>query len=195
MREELANELSRRGQWDESIDHYRKVLLQGDPTDKSMSRVHFNLAMTLAHRNGPGDMDEAMDHCRQAIRIAPNYSRSHLGLGVMYRAKGMLPEAAEEFRQAIRFQADFYEAYYMLGMVLALQHDFTEAVDVLRQAVEIYPEYETGHWGLCLALDMTGDKAGAYDEAVLALQLARRNGRPEIEASAKRWLYMHNSPN
>ncbi len=183
-REDLANELSRRGKYSEAIADYEKCLTERGDNRRSLSRVEFNLAMTLTFRKGPGDMERAMEHCQKSVELDPASARSHEGLGVLLREKGQLDEAVAQLQQAINLQPEFYEAYYHLGVTLTAQQKHAEAAQAYQRSVEIYSNYELGHLGLSLALEALGNKNAAYEEAVLAARAAHSNGRSDVEISA-----------
>ena len=54
--------------------------------------VHFNLGEMLA---GSGDLDEAIDHYRQALGADPDFARAHDFLGLALVAKGRRDEAED----------------------------------------------------------------------------------------------------
>src|SRR5207244_11227724 len=59
--------------------------------------LHSNLGLILFKQ---GKLDEAQRYLLRAIELRPNYAKSHLYLGLLYRQKKKLPEALEHLKFA-----------------------------------------------------------------------------------------------
>ena len=90
----LANVLSRRGQVDAAIAHYRKAL-DVRPDDVW---IRNNLGNALASR---GQADAAISQYRKALDIEPDDAATHNNLGVALANYGRLAEAAAHFQAAL----------------------------------------------------------------------------------------------
>ena len=163
----LGNALAARGQLDEAIVHYQKVL-EIDPDfgwarlglgDVLLARgqidgaiaqyqavlkahadsklAHFDLGNALANR---GQIDEAIAHYRKALEIQPDYADAHNNLGIALAARGRFEEATTHYRKALEIQPDYANASYNLGIALAGCGQFDEALVYLQPALELRPD-------------------------------------------------------
>ena len=87
--------LARRGQVDDAIAQFQKVL-EIKPDD---AEGHNNLGLALA---GRGQVDEAIAHYQKALEIKPAYAKAENNLGVVLAGQGKLVEAITHFRKALK---------------------------------------------------------------------------------------------
>jgi len=93
-------ELSReRGQYEEAISHWRRVLNYVP----NFADVHNNLAALLVYR---GNLNEAINHFLQALRINPYLIEAHINLGLVMKKAGKKKEAIKHFSEALRLRPD-----------------------------------------------------------------------------------------
>jgi serine/threonine protein kinase/tetratricopeptide (TPR) repeat protein len=85
----------------------------------------------------PGD---AAADCREALRLRPDLTEAHVGLGNALGRQGKLAEAEAEYRGALRLQSDFAEAHLGLGNALGRQAEHAKADAEFRQAVRLRPD-------------------------------------------------------
>jgi Flp pilus assembly protein TadD len=117
-------------------------------------------------------VDEAIAAYRAAIRLRPEHSRSHNGLGGMLRAQGKLDEAIAEIKQAIRLMPGHAEAHNNLGIALDGQGKLDEAIAEFRTAIRIKPDDALSHSALAWRLVLSPARPPRdYDEG---LQHARK---------------------
>ena len=91
----------------------------------SLTLYNHALAVTednwLAHNNlgteylMHGDVERAVWHYQEAIRINPRFDRAHNNMGRLYLGRDMLPEALEEFKKAVECNPRFATARLNLG--------------------------------------------------------------------------------
>ena len=84
-----------------------------------------------------GDLDEAVEHYRQALGLGLADSEIHFSLGDALARKGKLDEAVKHFRQALRIRPEFAEAHESLGRALARQGKRDEAAQHYQEALRI----------------------------------------------------------
>src|SRR5580658_8724373 len=73
--------------------------------------AHNNLGLMLAAE--PGQLPEALEHYRAAVRLEPDYPESHFNLGSALAHSGPSDppeEAIEEYQTALRLKPDYVEA-------------------------------------------------------------------------------------
>lgn len=94
---------------DEAGDEHRidqlRLMLRLMPSQATST--HFVLGRVLEAR---GELDEAIDHFRQALASEPLFAEAHHNLGVALAKQGRLEEAVAETREALRLKPDLPEA-------------------------------------------------------------------------------------
>jgi tetratricopeptide (TPR) repeat protein len=130
----------------------------------------------LAHRNLAGDLynkgqiDEAISHFREFVRLKPDVGNSHYNLGVALDKQGQIDEAIRQLQEAIRLEPDNADAHYNLGTAFYQQSRTDEAIRQFQEAIRLKPNLAPAHNNLGTALGMTGHT----DEAIRQFQEALR---------------------
>ena len=128
--------------------------------------AHNNLGIALGRA---GKIDEAIEHCEQALRIKPDFAEAHYNLGVALAQTGRMDEAIAHYEQALRFKPDFAEAHYSLANALLAMGDLEDAIAHYKQALRIKPDFAETHYNLGIALQQEGRVQEAmehYEEAL-----------------------------
>jgi tetratricopeptide (TPR) repeat protein len=68
-----------------------------------------------------GEVQEAIEHWEQALRIKPDYADAHYNLGIALEQTGKIQEAIQHYEQALRIQPDFVQAQSNLARVRAVR--------------------------------------------------------------------------
>jgi len=130
--------------------------------------AHNNLAMFL-HRE-EGDLDSAIPHFVESLRLNPNNPNAHNDYAVALAARGQLDDAIRHYEASLRLRPGVPQVYLNLGMALGMQGKMEEAIAQFIQALQIRPDYAEVHYNLGVALAMQGKTDGAlmhYQQAVL----------------------------
>jgi protein O-mannosyl-transferase len=141
----------------------------------NLAEPHYNLASVYLDK---GDLKQALDEYRTAIRLNPNYFSAYLGLGSIYTRRGQTDRAIEAFQTAIQKRksatgkADYALARLNLGEVYGRTGKFADAIRELSLAVHHDPSLVPGHYNLGLAYLMTGRLAEAEQALTTCLALA-----------------------
>jgi tetratricopeptide (TPR) repeat protein/TolB-like protein len=80
--------------------------------------------------------DDAVQLCKEMVRIAPEMSDSHYALGMAYLQSGRFPEAESEERLAVSLQ-ETPKAVGMLANVLLWQQRYAEAITYYRRVIQL----------------------------------------------------------
>jgi tetratricopeptide (TPR) repeat protein/mono/diheme cytochrome c family protein len=152
----------------EDLAGYTKVL-HGDPLNPLR---HDAVAML---RLEAGQIDQAVVHFRDSLRLNPNSAPTHYNLGIALSIQRRLDEALAEFREAVRLDANYAEAHNNLGAMLHLGGRLDEATAHYRRAVELRADNAEARSNLGRILTMTGHDAAAVDEFRKPLEL-----RPDL---------------
>jgi tetratricopeptide (TPR) repeat protein len=123
------------------------------------ARAHNNLCFIYA---GNGKTDQAIEQCRAALGLLPDYLDARVNLGVAYNARGMYDQAIEEFMIALRMNPDDADAHNNLGIAYVSKSMFDEAITHYQIALRLWPGYAEAYNNLGVAY---GSK-GLYDQAI-----------------------------
>jgi tetratricopeptide (TPR) repeat protein len=121
--------------------------------------AHDNLGVALFDR---GDVDGAIKHYRESIRLRRNYVNAQCNLGVALAKKKQYAEAFAHYRECLRIKPGYSEAYYNMGVALADLGRKDEAVKQYTEVMKNYPRHENAHRNLGLLLAEKGN----FDEAI-----------------------------
>ncbi|MGA9770857.1 MAG: tetratricopeptide repeat protein [Blastocatellia bacterium] len=128
----LANEYSKRDQYDDAITLYKEVI-ERNPTYWVAPN---NLGCTYMKM---GDFKNAEIYLVRGIEIRPTEPRQYLNLSVTLQAQARLDEAERAIRQAIDLQPDGYGFHYQLGDVLNAQGNLQAALEEFKTEVNNNP--------------------------------------------------------
>ena len=90
----LGIELARRGQVDEAIAHFRKVL-EINPNDAEAHMAPGNVLL------GRRQFVASLDYYRRALEIKPDQADAHYNLGLALAGLGRVEDAIVEYRKAV----------------------------------------------------------------------------------------------
>jgi len=120
---------------------------------------------------GMGDLDAAIAHNLEAIRINPICAGAHYNLGLAYYRQGKIDKAAEYYYKTLRLQPDHILAYNELGELLCVQGKFDEAAEIYRKALLFVPDNPILHYNLGILLKRQGHTAEAIKELQASLRI------------------------
>jgi Flp pilus assembly protein TadD len=140
--------------WHDSERLWRHAIAVADRSNFGSSVAHYNLGKTLGNE---GNLEEAIEHYRQALQIDPAYVEAYNNLGSALFVRGEVKEAITNYRHALQVDPAHAKAHYNLAVVLANQGDLEEAIGHLRQALQIDPGYVKAHYTLGVALAGQGN--------------------------------------
>ena len=128
--------------------------------------AHINLGLALADR---GELDAAIGHHLEAIRLDGRNSAAYNNLGRAYAAQGRVEEAISSYRKAISLDDKNGAAHDNLGIALAAQGMVEEAITHFREAIRLDRRNDVAHSNLGVALATQGkleEAIGHYREAI-----------------------------
>ena len=151
------------GYWKNSITLFERAISAGADGHHI---PHNNLGSAYGELK---QLDRAIKHYSEAIRIKPDYEKAHYNLGNVFADQGRIDDAIKHYLAAIRAKPDFEGAHNNLANALAKLGRIKEAVKHYREAVRIKPDFEGAHNNLGNALAKLGRNKEAvkhYLEAV-----------------------------
>jgi protein O-mannosyl-transferase len=131
--------------------------------------AHHNLA-ALKARGSAADLEVAVAHANEAIRLNPSDPDAHNTLGIALQRQGRLEDAAANYAAAIRLRPGRASAHNNLGTVRQAQGRLDEAAGHYAEALRVEPRYGEAHRNFGLVLE----GLGRIDEAVAHLREAVR---------------------
>ncbi len=171
--------------------------------DPRLAPAHLSLGEIQA---GSGHIDEAIDHYRQALEVAPDFALAHYYLGLALITKGRrdevdecypesvkpleafrgqaLGEASAYYWQAVRGDPEWAPARNPLRIPPQDEARLKEAIDHFRQAVRLEPLLNQPHEALGQALLARREFTEAEAEIQRALKLLskwQKDLRPNLE--------------
>jgi tetratricopeptide (TPR) repeat protein len=165
--EAILNEDFRRKAHAEDLAAYAK-LLQGDPANPLRHDAVASLYLDA------GQMEEAIAHYRQSLRLNNESAPTHYNLGFALSARGRRDEAIVQFQEALRIDPDYAQAHNNLGAQLQVIGRPGQALDHYRRAVALRPDNIESRTNLGQLLSNQGEVSEAADQFSEALAL-----RPE----------------
>lgn len=172
--------LSRKKEWQQSLDAFIKVL-EITPDDaetiSNLASVQQELGMTLV----------AKESSLKAIKINPNLAQAHYNLGrALYKLEDM-PEAEASYRNAIKLNPNYADAYCNLGLTLEGLGRMAEAIEAVKMSLKLNPGF-----------DIAQNNLGAwlvgvtkYEEAEIELKKIKEINKDNIESLLKCYLYQN----
>jgi len=132
----MADDFLETGFFRDAIADYRRSI-------KSFPTPEAYTALGWAHAH-LGDFDQAIEFCKVAISLDPDYGNPYGEIGACLLELGELEEAAFYLRRAImaRDTDETHLAYYNLGRVWEARRNFSRAIYEYKKALESDPGFE-----------------------------------------------------
>ena len=156
--------------WQQSNIYANKETLWQDTLAKNPASwmAHHNLGLGLFEK---GQIDEAISHYRESIRLNPDHAEAHNNLGTALFTKGQIDEGISQLQEAIRLKPDYVDAHYNLGsIVLYKKGQIDEAIIQFQEVIRLKPDDAEARNNLGTARY----KKGQIDEAIIQFQDALR---------------------
>jgi len=145
-------------------------------TDNAMA--HAALGLALLER---GDLEGAIRHCREALRLDPGHPEAPNHLATALTREGRAEEAIAVYRRALSIRPADVTLHSNLGTVLAEQGRFDEAAAQFTEALRLDPDSSDAHFNLGVLLARQERYDAAIEEFVIAQRLSPFD--PEIRQS------------
>lgn len=119
-----------------------------------------------------GRLNEAMAHCRRALRLRPNYAKPYFVSGTAHAKAGRLSDAARDFSRAIQIRPDLADAYYSRGLVFRDLRQYDRAIADYTRAVRSDPRHAQAYSSRGIAYGDQGRLDLAIGDLTRAIELA-----------------------
>ena len=151
------------GYWSDSVTLFTRAIA----VTKDNAVAHNALARALFDR---GEIDLAVEHCAEAVRIAPEMGAAQANLVRGLLAQRKIPEAAARTEEALRRRPNDSRTHVNAGLVARYQGRDDDAIRSFEKALLLDPADEEAH----LNLGATLAAHGRRDEAVAQFEEAVR---------------------
>jgi len=132
--------------------------------------------------------DEAIALLKKAVVLQPDNPRTHLLLGMSYKAKGDLPEAITEYNKALNIKPDDPFTLCLLADVYLTQGRVDETITLSKKVLAIDPESALGHYHLGIAYRKQNKMTTAAHYLYKAGVLAFLDSEPKLAIKSYRAL-------
>ena len=130
-----AYEHQMKGDLEEAVELYKKSIA-AHPTAEAYTFLGWTYSFM-------GRLDEAIEECRHAIQVDPEFGNPYNDIGAYLIEQGKFDEAIPWFQQAM--QARRYESpafpHLNLGRVYEKKGQWDKAMDSYKQALTLNPQY------------------------------------------------------
>jgi tetratricopeptide (TPR) repeat protein len=160
MHQMMAQELSRHGDIDGAIAHYREAV----KLDPQLPGLHFELAEALNLSNSAPDREQVEKEYRAALAGNPFDEKAECRLGDIALRASELEPALAHYKRATELQPNDAEASLGMGKVLMQMHRPSEAELYVKRAAQLEPFTAATHYRLSLIYRESGRTAEAQKE-------------------------------
>jgi Tfp pilus assembly protein PilF len=118
-----------------------------------------------------GRVDDAIDHYRKAIKVAPDFFAAKNSLGSAYMGKSQFGDAQQQFEDVIKSNPTDATAYFNLGNLFLLTKRYEDSLQKLDAGMRLRPESAFGHFLMGALNGHVGKPVQAETELRRALEL------------------------
>ncbi len=118
-----------------------------------------------------GKIDEAIEHCNNAIRIEPNFSDAYKVRGNAYNMANQLQQALENYNELIRLKPNDQDAYNGKGVVYAKVGRYQQAIEEFNIAIRLKQDYVNAYNNRSQAYLLMGNNELGCGDAQKACEL------------------------
>jgi tetratricopeptide (TPR) repeat protein len=154
--------------WSDEISLYRDCVEKAP----GKARPYNNLGAALSRA---GNLAEAAEQFKHALKIKPDYVDAHYNLGYALSRQGNLAGGIDQFAETLRLDPKNFKALNNMGVVLALQGRYGQAVNYFEAALKQNPRDADVHYNLAIALKNEGNRDDAANHFARVLALNPRH--------------------
>ncbi len=187
----LGVELAKAGRIDEAMESFEQASrlfsesrILNYKLNQEEHKLEYSLGLACEQL---GQLREAMQHYKNAVRLRPQYVAARYNLGRLLHEFGLFQAAMDQYEEAVRVKPDFGLAHSNLGALLAGAGRLDEAIPHLEEGARLDPD-AGAYVNLVDAYSQAGRRDDAMRAAKEAVRLARANGEDELADQIESWL-------
>jgi tetratricopeptide (TPR) repeat protein len=154
---EQVKELHNQGEYQQAIDGYQEIL-QNDPNN---DEAHFGMAHANSRLN---QLEKALQHVKEAVKLVPNSDRYLQFLGQMYLANQQIDDALKAFKRSLKENPNLFFSYVATGDIYALKNESAKAKENYKLALKVEKNGIPAIIKLSRLLLLEGDYEAAADK-------------------------------
>ncbi len=160
-----GNTSYKRGNLEEAIDSYRKVLT----IDVNFYQAYYQIGVIETKMQ---NITGAIESYVKAIEINPNFYKGWFALGIAYNKNSDADNALVSFEKAVEVHPGYAKAYAEIGKIYVERKEFDQAEEVLKMATQVDPSYAKPFelLGMIYAEKEILDEAARYFELSVSLK-------------------------
>ncbi len=155
------------GDYAGAVSEFRRCIAVSPYSDNALKAFEY-MADALAKN---GKTSEAIQACRQAIKVFPSADGMNLKLGNLLYGQGNYTEAVEQYKGAVRKNPTEYQNVYSLGEGYLAKGSYADAVAQFKRAIQLAPKDSGGYYGLGKAYERMGRLTEAAEELEKAVAI------------------------
>jgi len=132
----MAQDFQDLGYYTDAVHYYQKSIRMY-PTPEAYTHLAWAFSFL-------GEYDQAIEFCKVAISLDPDYGNPYNDIGAYLLEKGDTDQAIPYLRRAARARRydQHHYAHFNLGRAWERKHQFDKAMTEYKRAVEMAPDYE-----------------------------------------------------
>ena len=115
--------------------------------------------------------EKALDSCRQAALLRPNWAIAHVKLGHAFLMQDQTDEAISAYRDALEVNPESVEAQFNLGVVLVENQNWDQAAQAFEGVLQLKPQHGQAHHNLAITYERRNQIPQAEEHYKQALKI------------------------
>jgi len=149
-----------------------EIAIELDENNPYLPQLYHHLGAILLQK---GDLANAEEAQKKAIKLNPEFSESYVQLSYIYAQLGNLDNAIKQIQVAIQLRNNQAHFYYHLGNLLFTKRDLPSAEEAQKAAITLNANYPEAYFQLSHIYDQQGKLHEAMKAVEIAVQLCKNN--------------------
>ncbi|GAB4345153.1 MAG: hypothetical protein Kow0099_25190 [Candidatus Abyssubacteria bacterium] len=142
--------------------HYLRLCEKNLARDPQNAKTHFD--MGIVKRYIMGEVKQAIEHQRQALKIDPSFEDARMELALLHHLDGDSKAAARELGALLERNPGYAAGWLLCGIMLEKNGKLDRAIECYERAVQVNPSLIDARISLGTLRFKTGDVVAARNE-------------------------------